>query len=368
MASQTADVMVVGAGVAGLGVAACLAGERTVVVLEAESTPCFHSTGRSAAVYIESYGPPAVRAATKASAPFFFDTPEGLAEAPLLTPRGMLNIEYEDDAGHLAPLMAENPGVQRITIAEAMGLLPILRPDGVVDVSYEEAALDIDVDLLIGAFRRMARSRDVRTCTNARVASLSRKHGLWRAETPAGAFEAPIVVNAAGGWASEIAALAGALPIEIQPKRRSAAIIPAPAGHDVSRWPLFDDAAERWYAKPTGGKLMVSPADADPVEACDIWPDDMVLAEGVHRFSNAVTFEVTRVERSWAGLRSFSKDGEPVVGFDAAAEGFFWLAGQGGYGIQTAPALSELAAALICGQTPSLGAGPISRLSPDRYV
>lgn len=362
---ETADILIIGAGAAGLGAAAHLAADARVVVLEAEPTPCYHSTGRSAAIFIKSYGPPGVRAATRASEAFFEAPPDGFAEAPLLSPRGVL---YVDPIGGALDAMIEaTPGMHAISAEDAVARVPVLRRDLIVAASYEDDARDIDVDLLTNGFRRMMRAGRAELVVNARVTGLARAGGVWRLDTANGVYEAPIVINAAGGWAGGLAALAGASAITIQPKRRSAAIIPAPSGHDVGGWPMFGDAAEQWYARPTGGKLMVSPADADPVEACDIWPDDMVLAEGVHRFSEAVNFEVTRVERSWAGLRSFAPDGEPVVGFDTAVEGFFWLAGQGGYGIQTAPALSRLTADLILARTPAMGVDA-KLLAPSRFA
>ncbi|QIE56355.1 FAD-binding oxidoreductase [Pikeienuella piscinae] len=362
---ETADVLVVGAGVAGLGAAAHLAASARVIVLEAERAPCLHSTGRSAAVFIKSYGPPGVRAATAASEAFYETPPDGFADAPLLTPRGLLYLDYV--GGGLDAMLAATPGMKPVTVDEAVELAPILKRQPIVAAAHELDARDIDIDLLTGGFRRWMRDGGARIVTDAGVTALSRESGVWRAETPAGVFEAPILINAAGAWASAVAAMAGASSIKIQPKRRSAAIVPAPAEYDVSDWPLCADAAEGWYARPTGGKLMVSPADADPVEACDIWPDDMVLAEGIDRFQQAVTFEVTRVERTWAGLRSFSPDGEPVIGFDPGCEGFFWLAGQGGYGIQTAPAFSALTADLVLDRAPALGAAA-ALLSPDRFV
>ena len=200
---------------------------------------------------------------------------------------------------------------------------------------------------------------------NAPVTGLSRGT-VWHVETPAGRYEAPVVVNAAGAWATPVAALAGARPIEITPKRRSAAMVMSLAGHDPRAWPMFLDAEERFYARPMGGGLMVSPADEIPVPPQDIRVDkyDEVLAEGLWRYEQRVTVPVTRVDAPWAGLRSFSPDGEPVAGFDTGAEGFFWLAGQGGYGFQTAPALSEQAARLILGQ----GADAVMQaLSPARF-
>lgn len=360
--AETADVLVIGAGVAGLGAAGMLAADASAIVLEAEPVPCFHTSGRSAAVYIKSYGPPGVRAATLASEAFFHAPPEGFAEAPLISPRGLLFLDPE--GGALAGLAAETPGLRFIGREEAAERCPAIRFERVVDIAWEEDAQDLDVDLIAGGFRRMMRAGRGRLVTGARVGALTRAGGVWRAETAAGAFEAPVLVNAAGAWASGVAAMAGAAPIRIQPKRRSAAVVPPPAGMDARAWPLFTDAKETWYAKPAAGKLIVSPADAEPMEPCDAWPDDMVLAEGLQRFEEAVTFPVTRVERSWAGLRSFAPDGEPAVGFDPAAEGFFWLAGQGGYGFQTAPALSRLAADLVLRRAPALDPRPFD---PARF-
>ena len=360
--TKTADIIIIGAGVAGLGAAAFLSGEARVVVLEAEAQPCFHSSGRSAAIYIKSYGPPGVRAATIASEAFFNDPPEGFADAPILGPRGLLYVDYK--GGALDALIAEVPGMVAIPPEEAVARVPILKREGIVAASYEDDAQDIDVDLLTGGFRRMARVGGAEIVTNARVSSLAREGGVWRIEAGGEAWEAPVVVNAAGAWASQVAAMAGASAIHIQPKRRSAAILPGPDGVDVNGWPLVADAGEEWYLVPKAGKMMVSPADADPVEAQDIQPDDMVLAMGVDRFEGRVDFQVRRVEHPWAGLRSFSPDGEPVAGSDPAAEGFFWLAGQGGYGIQTAPALCRMAADLILKKDTAINPAPFD---PARF-
>ncbi len=366
--TRRADIIIIGAGAAGLGAAAHLAADARVIVLEAEARAGFHSTGRSAAVYLASYGPAGVRAATAASRAFFDAPPTG-SDAPILTPRGQLMLQYDDVPDRLSPLIREMPSVQAMAVSDALSMVPILRPDGLIAAGYEAAALDIDVDLLLGVFRRMMRAgtASAEVVLNARVMGLTRRAGIWEVETAAGDFAAPIIINAAGAWASQIGAMAHAAPIHIQPKRRSAAIVPLPDGVECSRWPLFDDTAERWYAKPQGAVMMVSPADADPVEACDIWPDDMVLAEGIDRFSQRITFEVTRIGRTWAGLRSFAPDGEPVVGFDRQAEGFFWLAGQGGYGIQTCPALSALTRDLVLARPPVLNADAVARLAPRRF-
>ncbi|MEM1164367.1 MAG: FAD-binding oxidoreductase, partial [Pseudomonadota bacterium] len=203
--------------------------------------------------------------------------------------------------------------------------------------------------------------------TEASVTAMSRVDDVWRVETAAGIFEAPIIVNAAGAWGDVVAGRAGIGPTGLTPLRRSMAVLPMPDGMDNRTWPVTAAAAETWYAKPDGGRLWVSPADEDPVEPHDAWPDDMVLAEGLDRFQQATTFEVTRVERSWAGLRTFAPDRTPINGFEPEAEGFFWLCGQGGYGIQTAPAMSQLAADLILGHKPAVSAETVEALSPARF-
>lgn len=362
--SRTADVIVIGAGVAGLGVAAALAGRADVIVLEAEAAPCTQTSGRSAAMFLTTYGPEHVRALSVESEPFYEAPPEGFADGPLLAPRGELFID-DGDGSDAGAMLAANPDYREITAAEAVALIPILNPEGIARVAYDPTGRDIDIDRLTGGYRRML-TRPV-VC-NARVTGLTHKGGVWRAETTAGAYEAPVVVNAAGAWASPVAEMAGAASIRITPKRRSAAIVTPPAGLDPRGWPMFLDAKERFYARPMGGALMVSPAEEIPVPPHDIVIDryDEVLAGGVDRFQARVNFEVTRLDSPWAGLRSFSDDGEPVVGHDPEAEGFFWLAGQGGYGFQTAPALSARAADMILGQ--GRRDATETALSPARYA
>ncbi|MGB1215378.1 MAG: NAD(P)/FAD-dependent oxidoreductase [Pikeienuella sp.] len=362
--THKADIIVIGAGVAGLGVAAHLAGDARVVVLEAESAPCTHTSGRSAAMYLKTYGPPAVRELTVMSEGFYENPPSGFCDGPLLTPRGVLHVD-DGDGTALARLIAAG-GVEEISFDKAAEMVPILKRDGVAGIGWEAEARDIDIDLLTGGFRRMIRAGEGQVVCNARVTSLSRST-VWRAETSAGVFEAPVVVNAAGAWATPVAAMAGAMDIEITPLRRSAAMVMSLDGHDPRTWPMFLDAEERFYARPMGGGLMVSPADEIPVPPQDIQVDkyDEVLVEGLWRYEQRVIVPVTRVENPWAGLRSFSPDGEPVAGFDNAAEGFFWLAGQGGYGFQTAPALSAEAAKLI---VHGKAAPVMDLLAPTRFA
>ncbi|MCL5775438.1 FAD-binding oxidoreductase [Limibaculum sp. FT325] len=363
-----ADVIVIGGGMAGTGAAARIAPHASVIVLETESAPGYHATGRSAAAFLLNYGNVTIQALTAASEAALAVPDPALADGPLLAPRGELVLAPPGDEARLAALMAEAPALAPLDPDEAVRMVPILRREVIAAAAYEETARDIDVDRLLQGFLRLARAACGRVVCGARVGSLARRGAVWRAETSAGAFEAPVVVNAAGAWADHVARLAGVAPLGLAPLRRSAAIIPAPGGHDVTGWPLVADAAETWYARTDAGRLMVSPADEDPSEPIDTWADDMVIAEGLARYEAAVTVPVTRVERTWAGLRTFAPDRTPVAGFDPAAEGFFWLAGQGGYGIQTAPALSALAAHLAVGAPCPEGIADdvIAALSPAR--
>ncbi|MBN9671216.1 NAD(P)/FAD-dependent oxidoreductase [Roseibium aggregatum] len=365
--TETADFLVIGGGIAGAGAAARLAPEAAVIVLEMEDALGRHSTGRSAAIYIRNYGNKALRAITAASEAVLVE-PEGISEESLLSPRGEMLIARDDEVDALETYLKGSYGMERLTPDEAVALFPLLRRDGLAAAAIERDARDIDVDRLLQGFARLARRHGARFVTDAPAQSIARTDGVWRVETPKGTFEAPVLINAAGAWADVVAGLAKVLKVGLVPMRRSAAIVPPPKGVDVTGWPLVASASETWYAKPDAGKLMVSPADEDPVEPHDAWPDDMVLAEGLHRFEQAVTMEVTRVERSWAGLRSFVADRTPVVGFAPDTEGFFWLAGQGGYGVQTAPALSQLAADLCLSRAPDLADEVVQALNPSRVM
>jgi D-arginine dehydrogenase len=371
--TETADIIVIGGGMAGVGAAARIAPDARVVVLEAEAAPGTHATGRSAAIFIATYGNAAIRAANAASHAELADPPDELAGFSLLSPRGEILIATPEEEPLFEKHMAEvgssdKGGAEEITPGEAVALFPTLRRERIARACYERGAADIDVDRLLQGYLRLLRRHGGKVVTKARARAVARRGDVWTVASEAGSFEAPVVVNAAGAWADAVAALAGVDRLGLKALRRSAAILPAPEGHDVSAWPAVCSMAETWYAKPEAGKLMVSPADEDPVDPHDAWADDMVLAEGLDRYEQAVTTPVTRVERSWAGLRTFAPDRTPVVGFDPAAAGFFWLAGQGGYGIQTAPALSRLAAALLRGgpRDDVLPGDVVAGLAPDR--
>jgi D-arginine dehydrogenase len=348
---ETCDILVVGAGIAGASAAYELSASEKVVLLERESQPGYHTTGRSAALFTESYGNLTVRTLTSAGRAFFEDSPSDFGGHPLLTPRGTLLIARKDQLGALDTVLAETHTSarppQRLDAAEAIMLNPALNRNYLAAAIFEPDAKDIDVHALHGGFLRGLRQNGGRLVANAEVQSLSRQGGAWVAETRAGMFEAPIVVNAAGAWCDVIAELAGARPCGLVPKRRTAFTFNPPEGVDISGWPATIDIDEQFYFKPEGGQILGSPADETPSLPCDAQPEELDVALGVDRIERATTLTVRRLESKWAGLRSFVADKTPVVGMDSEAVGFFWLAGQGGFGIQTSPALARAAAALL---------------------
>jgi D-arginine dehydrogenase len=374
-ALRRSDVLVVGAGMAGASVAAELAARRSVILLEMEEYPGYHTTGRSAAVFAEGYGNAVVRALTRASRAFLEAPPPGFTEHPLLAPRGWMFIGRVDQLGRLDELRREIGKAQgtlrAIDAVEAVSRVPILRRDYVAGALVDEAAMDIDVHALHQGYLRRLRTSGGVLVTSARVRALLRRRDLWLVETEQGGFTAPVVVDAAGAWAEEVAQLAGAGAIGLEPLRRTALILDPPAGLETGRWPLVVDADEEFYFKPESGKLLASPADETPSPPCDARPDDLDVATAVERLLRACDLRVHHIARRWAGLRSFVRDRSPVVGFDPRAEGFFWLAGQGGAGIQTAPALARVAAALSSGEPvpPDLASAGVTaeELSPARF-
>jgi len=362
-----ADVIVVGGGIAGISAAAEIAGDGArVTVLEGEAQLGYHSTGRSAAIFIRNYGNATLRA-LNAAAEQVFETPGEIAGSSLLSPRGELLLATDEEMTALESYIEGAEGVDRLSTGEAVELVPILRPEHIGGAVIERGARDIDVDRALQGYARLLKARGGRIVTGAAVSGISRSGDIWEVTTDKEVHAAPVLINAAGAWADDIARLAGVGTVGLRPMRRSAALLPAPDGHDISTWPLFGSVSETWYAKPDAGRLMVSPADEDPVDPHDAWADDMVLAEGLYRYEQAVTVPVTRVESNWAGLRSFTWDRTPVAGFDPSADGFFWLAGQGGYGVQTAPALARLCSALVSGREPALAPLAVLALSPSRF-
>jgi D-arginine dehydrogenase len=346
------DYVVIGGGIAGASVAARLAEYSSVLILEMERGPGYHSTGRSAALYSALYGNEAVRAITRASRKFFENPPHGFSEHPLLTPRGVIFAGADQDRDAIEELCAL-PLAKRLSTQEALQMVPVLNPEAAVHCALEAEAYDVDVHGLHQGFLRMAKSCGARLICSAEVTALYRKIGFWAVQSSAGAFEAGVVINAAGAWADRVAGLAGAKPLGIQPLRRTAMIIDSPSPGS-SRWPAVFAGDDSFYFKPDAGMILASLADESLSEPCDAQPEELDIAICADRIESRTKMQVKRVVRSWAGLRSFAPDRTPVVGFDPVQKGFFWLAGQGGYGVQTAPALSEIAAALVrCTTIPS---------------
>jgi D-arginine dehydrogenase len=366
---------IIGAGIAGTSLGYWLSQHASVLVLERESLPGYHTTGRSAAMFIETYGPPLVRALTIGSRPFYEAPPTGFTEHPILTPRGMLMIATGAQRSHLdeAYAIAQQVGsnVLRLSPAEACERVPVLRMENFSGATYEADPTDIDVHALHQGFLKGIRQHGGQLFTSAEVIASSRHNNVWRIETTNGTFEARTVVNAAGAWCDKIAKLAGVPPIGLVPKRRSAFIFAPPQnGEEIGTWPVVIAADESFYFKPEAGMLLGSPANVDPMVPHDVRPEEIDIATGIARIEKATTMTIRRPTRMWAGLRSFVPDGELVGGFDSTTPEFFWMAGQGGYGIQTAAAMGHACSALLLGQpVPSaLAALGVSaeRLSPKR--
>ncbi len=327
-----------------------LAEHGRVTVLEMEDGLGYHSTGRSAALFSEYYGNRCVRALTAAARPFFDAPPPGFAEHPLLTPRGVMALAPHGAEERFAAALADGrecvSGVRELALDEVQELCPIVRPGWYSRAMHKPGAMDIDVDGLHQGFVRGIRAKGGTVLTRAAVRAVARRAGRWHVTTDAGEFAAPVVVNAAGAWADEVAALAGVLPLGLVPKRRTACIVPPPPGLDVTAWPLVCDVTETFYFKPEAGGLMICPVDATPVAPCDVRHDDLDVATAAARFEEVTTLEVRRISHRWAGLRVFARDDTPALGPAPDAPGFFWLAGLGGYGIQIAPSVGRAIAAL----------------------
>ena len=350
---QTADFIVIGGGIAAASVGYWLAPHGRVVLLERESQPGYHSTGRSAALFMESYGTPQVRALTMASRAFLDAPPDGFTEHPLLSPRGAMMVaahgQDEGLAEHWDILRAMTSRAQLLDAAGTCELVPVLRKEKLLGAVLEPDAADMDVHSIHQGYLRGVRRAGGTLVCNAEVTALSRSDGVWNVQAGGQTYQTPVVLNAAGAWADAIATLAGVPRIGLQPKRRSAFIFPPPEGIASAHWPMAASVGEDWYFKPDAGMLLGSPANADPVEPQDIQPEEMDIALAIHRIEEMTTLTIRRPTRIWAGLRSFVEDGDLVGGFDPDVPGFFWVAAQGGYGIQTSAAMGEACAALARG-------------------
>jgi D-arginine dehydrogenase len=351
---DTYDFIIVGGGIAGASAGFELATYGRVLLIERESQFDYHSTGRSAAVFLKSHGPDVIRVLASASKSFFLNPPRGFTDYPLLTPRGMLFVGSRGDAAALDHAAEECAryvgGIRRMSSEQARQMVPVLREDYVGGAMFDPEAMDIDVHSVHYGFLRGLRSRGGQTLTGAELSSIERVGECWTVVTPAGNFAAPVLVNAAGAWCDKVAELVGARPIGLVPKRRTAFIFAPPPATHIENWPVVHDISETFYFKPDSGKILASPADETPMAPCDVYPDDVDIAGAIDRIQHCAHLPVVHIDRKWAGLRSFVSDGCPVVGYDPRVAGFFWIAGQGGYGIETSPAMGRLSASLAAGK------------------
>lgn len=366
---EDVDFLVIGGGIAGLSAAARLARHGSVVVCEAESAPGFHASGRSAAFAHFDMDEPIVRALTAASMPHF--------EVPGARPHPALFIAF---AGHEAALerleanyRAWAPGVVRLTAEDAHAMVPVLKtgPGGMIGALLDPDGRKLDAHAMLEGHRRMLREFGSVVALDAPVTALRRNGDRWIVETGSVRYSTRVVVNAAGAWVDQVAALAGIAPIGIQPLRRTVITFYAPKEFDVSAWPFTKTVGAGFYIEPEGrGRLLGCPMDEIPADPGDAQPEEEDVALAAWRVEEGTTLQIRRIASKWAGLRSFAPDRRPVAGFDPAAEGFFWLAGQGGFGLQTSPALAMATEALACGlpwpdQLSAVGVGP-EALSPRR--
>ncbi|MBB3978123.1 D-arginine dehydrogenase [Rhizobium azooxidifex] len=354
---QHHDVAIIGGGIAGLSLASFLAPHRSVAVLEREAANGYHSTGRSAAEFTLRDNAPVVNALARISHAFMAQPPEGFATAPLLTARGSLWIGAtgKEDAVERARLKAAAAGVAVVplTVDEAVRHVPFLDPAYLGAAYFDPDYWDIDVDQLLQGYARFARRAGAELISGAELLRARHDGRRWIVETSAGAISADILVNAAGGWADTVAALCGVAPASIVPHRRTAITVDLPAEIDAAALPEINEIDDTYYFKPDAGRLLVSPADETPCEPADVQPEELDVAYAAHYLEEATTLKIGRIASSWAGMRSFSADRLPVIGPARDNAAFFWLAGQGGYGILTSPALGQLAAALIAGMPPA---------------
>ncbi len=353
------DFIIIGGGVAGTSAGAYLSKLGTVLLLEAEPHLAYHASGRSAALFEESYGKPSTVALNAASRGYH-------VENKLLSPRGLMLVGSADDAEGFAQDHAML-GLDAMTAAEAKEMVPILNTDVIDRAGYHADAWDLDTDLLIRSYVKTIRANGGTVTTKAPVTAIEKLASGWKVTTNSDTHHAAILVNAAGPWVDEVAKMAGVAPLGFTPLRRSMGRIPAPAGHDVAAWPMIFGAHEAWYAKPDAGALIVSPAEEHPMAPHDAFADDMTLAEGMARYEEYVTEPVTRLLASWAGLRTFSPDRTLVLGRDSAQPDFIWCAGQGGYGMQSSPAAGKLLADLVNNETPAIDRTAVDALSPARF-
>lgn len=349
LGQETADFIVIGAGIAGASISAHLAENASVILLEMESQPGYHTTGRSAALFLPGYGPQVIRSLTRAARSDLEMPMDGFSDTPLVSGRGAMFIASETQLKALSDLnlsVGDEVPMSRLDADQARDINPLLREGYTKAALFDPSCRDIDVHGLLQSYLRLFRRRRGQVLANHEVVRLRRSGGVWQVTTNKSVLSSGFIVNAAGAWADVVGQMAGAAPIGLKPLRRTVAVVKQPDTYADIQLPVTIDCEERFYVKPDAGRLLVSPADATPCACGDVRPEELDVAIGIDRAERACRLEVRRVEASWAGLRCFVADGYPVCGYDPEIEGLFWLAGLGGYGIQISPALSRLGAAL----------------------
>jgi len=349
---QKTDIIVIGAGIAGASAAAELAAHASVTLLEMESQPGYHATGRSAAFFAAAYGKRIIRDITGMCERFFLEPPQGFTEVDLIRLRDCMFFGRAGQMPQLLAMQADNPRLQFLDADAVRERVPVLLAETLHGAMWDRMGGDLDVDALLQGYLRLLRRREGAAQTDHCVTSLCRTAGVWQVSAGGEEFCAPLIVNAAGAWAEKVSALAGLAPIGLKPLRRTALLIEPPDGMEIDDWPLMLDADEAFYFKPDAGQIMICAADETPTEPCDAQPEVIDVAIGVDRFEQATGLDIRRVNHSWAGLRTFAPDRVFVAGFDPRSKGFFWLAGQGGYGVQSAPAMAHLTNWLVLGIEP----------------
>lgn len=372
------DIVIVGAGIAGSSAAAELAENADVLLLDMETQPGFHATGRSAAFFAPSYGNAIVRGITAASESFYRKPPKDFTSVELIHSRDALFIAREDQLAQLKEMRKEIPLLNPLSASEACVDVPILDREYVAAGLRDELGGDLDVDAILQGYLRLFKRRGGELMCKHKVKALYYSGGTWTLQTENQSVSAPILVNAAGAWADAVAELAGVTKLGLQPMKRTAVLIDPNQSNDsapnidVSNWPLVVDVDEQFYFKPEAGQILVSPADETPCEPCDAQPDEIDIAIAIDRFEKATSLDIKRVNHSWSGLRTFAADRNFVVGFDPRLDNFFWLAGQGGYGVQTAPGLAQLTNSIITGAKLTKEFSPVleysNEVSPERLL
>ena len=365
------DILIIGGGIAGLSAAAALAGHAKVTVLEAEAQVGFHSSGRSATMLHYALGDRLVRALTLASRPFFDSPPEGFSDVPLGRRMPVLVHARDDERDELDALEAEIAlfaELERLDARAVHALCPLLRDDARHGIADRDG-IRLDPHALLQGNLRELRSKGGELVTDARAASIERKSSAWQVRTErADTYSAPVLINAAGAWGDVIAKLTGVPPLGLQPKRRTIITFDAPPGTKLEGLPFAKTVGDELYFAPESGRLFASPMDEVPSDPCDAQPDEYEVALAAARVEERTIVKVDRIHSRWAGLRTFSPDRRPVAGFAPDSEGFFWLVGQGGFGLQTSPVMAQIAGSLIAGEPwPTVEVGA-EELGPARFV